>query len=487
MLQTSRSSAIFGLFQGAFSRILGRVKQMRTTIISLLVLAWFSGCTMIPDYHRPGAPVPENLPPGDVGSGLAAAELPWREFIQDAELRQLIELALENNRDLRLAALQVEQVRALYKIQREELYPSLYGSGGGSRSSASTDLLTPGQPRITEVYQANLSLLSWEIDFFGRLRSLSEKALQEYFATDQARRGAQVLLVSSVANGYLALAAERESLQLAEDTLKSQQEAYELVKRQHSEGLIAELDLRRAQIPRDVARTDIARYRQRVSEAEHALQLLVGSSLPTALLPASLADVAMPATFASGLSSQVLLQRPDILAAEHQLRAAYATIGAARAAFFPNIALIGSLGTASTELQRLFERGTSTWSFAPQLSMPIFDARVWTAYRVSKVQRKIAITQYEKAIQNAFRETADALTLCKNIGEQLNAQKDLVEASEATYRLARVRYEEGTDNFLSVLDAQRSMFSAQQGLISLKLAEHSSRLQLYAALGGGVQ
>ncbi|NLF60322.1 MAG: TolC family protein, partial [Lentisphaerae bacterium] len=176
-----------------------------------------------------------------------------------------------------------------------------------------------------------------------------------------------------------------------------------------------------------------------------------------------------------------------ILAAEHQLRAAYATIGAARAAFFPNIALIGSLGTASTELQRLFERGTSTWSFAPQLSMPIFDARVWTAYRVSKVQRKIAITQYEKAIQNAFRETADALTLCKNIGEQLNAQKDLVEASEATYRLARVRYEEGTDNYLSVLDAQRSMFSAQQGLISLKLAEHSSRLQLYAALGGGVQ
>jgi len=487
MLQTSRSSAIFGLFQGAVSRILGGVKQMRTTIISLLVLAWFSGCTMIPDYHRPGAPVPENLPPGDVGSGLAAAELPWREFIQDAELRQLIELALENNRDLRLAALQVEQVRALYKIQREELYPSLYAGGSGSRSSASTDLLTPGQPRITEVYQANLSLLSWEIDFFGRLRSLSEKALQEYFATDQARRGAQVLLVSSVANGYLALAAERESLQLAEDTLKSQQEAYELVKRQHSEGLIAELDLRRAQIPRDVARTDIARYRQRVSEAEHALQLLVGSSLPTALLPASLADVAMPATFASGLSSQVLLQRPDILAAEHQLRAAYATIGAARAAFFPNIALIGSLGTASTELQRLFERGTSTWSFAPQLSMPIFDARVWTAYRVSKVQRKIAITQYEKAIQNAFRETADALTLCKNIGEQLNAQKDLVEASEATYRLARVRYEEGTDNFLSVLDAQRSMFSAQQGLISLKLAEHSSRLQLYAALGGGVQ
>jgi len=204
----------------------------------------------------------------------------------------------------------------------------------------------------------------------------------------------------------LALAAERESLLLAEDTFKSQQEAYELVERQYRQGLVTELDLRRAQIPREVARGDMARYRQRVSVAENALQLLVGTSLPSELLPGSLVDV----------SSQVLLQRPDILAAEHQLRAAYATIGAARAAFFPNIVLIGNLGTASTELQRLFERGTSTWSFTPQLSMPIFDARTWSAYRVSKVQREMALTQYEKAIQSAFRETADALALCTNIG-----------------------------------------------------------------------
>ena len=460
---------------------------MRTIIIALLTLVWFSGCTMIPNYQRPEAPVPETFPEGDSGSGAAAAELPWREFILDAELRQLIELSLENNRDLRLAALHVEQVRALYKIQREELYPSLYASGGGSRQSASRDLLEPGQPRITERYQANLNLLSWEIDFFGRLRSLTEQALQEYFATDQARRGAQILLISSVANGYLALAAERESLLLAEDTFKSQQEAYELVERQYRQGLVTELDLHRAQIPREVARGDMARYRQRVSVAENALQFLVGTSLPAELLPGSLADVALPATFAGGLSSQVLLLRPDILAAEHQLRGAYATIGAARAAFFPNIVLIGSLGTASTELQRLFERGTSTWSFAPQLSMPIFDARTWSAYRVSKVQREIALTQYEKAIQSAFRETADALALCTNIGEQLEAQKDLVEATEETYRLARFRYEKGIDNYLSVLDAQRTLFSAQQGLVSLKLAEHSSRLQLYAVLGGGAQ
>jgi multidrug efflux system outer membrane protein len=371
---------------------------MRRTIISVLALVWFSGCVMIPDDQRPEAPVPKDLPSKEAGSGSAAAELPWREFIQDPELRQLIELSLENNRDLRLAALNVEQVRALYKIQREELYPSIYAGGSGTRSGTSRDLLMPNQPRTTEVYHANLSLLAWELDFFGRLRSLSEKALQEYFATEQARSAAQILLISSVANGYLALAAERESLKLSEDTFKSQQEAYELVKRQFDQGDVAELEVRRARIPCEVARGDIARYKQRVSAAENALQLLVGSPLPSELLPASLADVAMPATFANGLSSQVLLQRPDIIAAEHQLLAAYATIGAARAAFFPNITLIGSLGTASTELQRLFEGGTSTWNFGPQISMPIFDARVWTAYRVSKVQREIAVAQYEKVI-----------------------------------------------------------------------------------------
>ncbi|MDD3954433.1 MAG: efflux transporter outer membrane subunit [Lentisphaeria bacterium] len=465
---------------------------MRTIIISLLTLLWFSGCTMIPNYQRPEAPMPEKFPEGAAAEavsevGAAAAELPWREFIQDVELRQLIELSLANNRDLRLAALNVEQVRALYKIQREEMYPSLYASGSGSRQSASRHLLNAGQERITETYRADLSLLSWEIDFFGRLRSLTEKAMQEYFATEQARRGAQILLISTVANGYLALAADRESLALAEDTFQSQQEAYQLVERQYRQGLATELDLRRAQIPREAARGDMARYRRQAAVSENLLRQLVGASLPEELLPQSLGDVSVPAPFASGLSSKVLLQRPDILAAEHQLRGALAMIGVARAAFFPNIVLIGNYGTASTELSRLFEAGATTWGFSPQLSMPIFDARTWSAYRVSKVQREMALTQYEKAIQNAFRETADSLALCATIGEQLAAQKDLVEATAETYRLARFRYEKGIDNYLSVLDAQRTLFSAQQGLVSLKLAEHSSRLQLYAVLGGGAQ
>ncbi|MFA6929494.1 MAG: efflux transporter outer membrane subunit [Lentisphaeria bacterium] len=463
---------------------------MRTPAFVVLFVICLSGCTMIPTYQRPAAPVPEVLPgavQADAVSATspAAAELPWREFIVDVELRQLIESALQNNRDLRLASLNVEKVRALYKIQREELYPSLYATGSGSRQSTSRDLLQAGQDRITEYYQANLSLLSWELDFFGRLQSLTKIALQEFMATEQARRSAQIMLISSVANGYLVLAAERESLQLAEDTFKSQQDAYKLVERQYNEGLATELDLRRAQVPRETARVDMVRYRQRISIAENALQFLVGTALPADLLPGSLADVELPASLASGLSSEVLLQRPDILAAEHQLRAAYATIGAARAAFFPNIVLIGNLGTASTELSRLFESGTSTWGFSPQLSMPIFDARTWSAYRVSKVQREIALTQYEKAIQNAFRETADALAVRSALREQLAAQVDLVEALAETYRLARFRYEKGIDNYLSVLDAQRSLFSAQQSLVSLRLAEHSSRLQLYAVLGGG--
>jgi multidrug efflux system outer membrane protein len=462
---------------------------MRTIISALLIVVWLSGCTMIPSYQRPEAPIPENFPEAAAKAvaedTVAVAEIPWRDFIQDGKLCHLIELSLANNRDLRLAALNVEQVRGLYKIQREELYPSFYGTASGSRQSASRDLLSQGQKRITETYRADLSLLSWEIDFFGRLRSLSAKALHEYFASEQARRGAQIVLISSVANGYLSLAADQESLLLAENTYKSQQEAYELVERQYKQGLATELDLRRAQIPREAARGDMLRYRRQAAISENALRLLVGTDLPEELMPKSLDDVALPATLASGLSSGVLLQRPDILAAEQQLRAAYAMIGVARAAFFPNIALIGNYGTASTELSKLFEGSSSTWGFSPQLSMPIFDARVWSAHRVSKVQREIALTQYEKTIQTAFRETADSLALCATIGEQLAAQKDLVEANEETYRLARFRYEKGIDNYLSVLDAQRSMFSAQQGLVSLKMAEHSSRLQLYAALGGG--
>lgn len=460
---------------------------MHNLLSSLLVLLFVSGCTMIPKYERPTAPVPAQLPgiapnPDAVRN---AVDLPWRNFVKDDKLRQLIELSLEHNRDLQLAALNAESVREFYNIQRAELYPSVYATGSAARQKSSQYFLLPGQDRRGNTFQANLGLLSWEIDLFGKLRSLSESALQEYFATEEARRGAQIMLISSVANAYLELAAENESLQLAEDTLQSQQEALDLVSKQFEQGLVTELDLKRAQIPRDSARVDVAHYGRRVEQAKNALQFLLGCAIPTELMPETLSKLPKTAELAPELNSEVLLQRPDIIAAEHRLLSALANIGAARAAFFPNISLTSTIGLASTQLSDLFSSDSGTWLFAPQLALPIFDARVWAAHRVSKTQQKLALTQYERAIQNAFRETADSLALCESIGVQVQAQEALVEAVTQAYDLARVRYETGIDNYLSVLDAQRSMFAAQQGLIVMKLAEHSSYWQLYSVLGGG--
>jgi len=447
-----------------------------------------AACTLIPDYQRPDAPVPAALPGEDIAAGIAPvdiSQLPWRQFITDANLQQLIEIALQNNRDWRLAAQRVELIKAMYNIQRQELYPSLYAVGSGGRQRSAADLTIAGLQRTSEQYAANLSVLSWELDFFGYLRSLSEQALQEYLATEQACRSAKILLISSVAQSYWALAADREALQLSEATLEAQLAAYDLVQRQYQNGLVTELDYRRAQTPLEIARVDLARYQRLAAQAENALRFLLGVQLPEELLPTRLAGLAAPVALASGLSSEQLLLRPDIIAAEHQLMAAQATVGVARAAFFPRITLTGALGTASDELSGLFKSGNGTWSFAPQVSLPIFDARTWSAHRASKVQREMALTQYEKAIQNAFRETADALALCRSIGGQVQAQEALVTALAETYRLAKFRFEKGVDSYLGVLDAQRSLFSAQQGLISLQLAEHSSQLQLYAALGGG--
>ncbi len=462
--------------------------KIQLACIMIGAVLFGGACTLIPEYQRPEAPVPTALPGDEVAAETAPADisqLPWRQFITDVKLQQLIEIALQNNRDWRLAGQRVELTRAMYNIQRQELYPSLYAVGGGGRQRSAADLTPAGQSRTSEHYSANLSVLSWELDFFGYLRSLSEQALQEYLATAQACRSARILLISSVAQSYWALAADREALQLSEETLQAQLEVYDLVQRQYQNGLVTELDYRRAQTPLEIARVDLARYQRQAAQAENALRLLLGEQLPEQLLPTKLAGLAMPVTLRPGLSSEQLLLRPDIIAAEHQLMAAQATIGVARAAFFPRITLTGALGTASDELSGLFKSSNGTWSFAPQISLPIFDARTWSAHRASKVQREMALTQYEKAIQSAFRETADALALCRSIGDQLQAQKALVEALAETYRLAQFRFEKGVDSYLGVLDAQRSLFSAQQGLISLQLVEHSSQLQLYAALGGG--
>ncbi len=464
------------------------------TLLILSAFVCLSGCTMIPKYTRPDAPVPSAWPSGAAykdpqakPDAPLATDLKWREFFTDKNLVTLIETALQNNRDLRVAALNVERARALYQIQRAELLPTVDAVGSGFRQRIPKDLSSADPPRAvtTDQYSVNLGISSWEIDFFGRIRSLNKRALEEYFATDQARRSAQILLISEVARTYLTLAADREALQLARSTLEAQQVSYNLIRRRQEVGLAPELDLRQAQTRVDSARRDAAVFTNQVAQDENALNLLVGSPVPQDLLPESLSVIPPLPDVSPGISSEVLLNRPDILQAENLLKASNADIGAARAAFFPRISLTTAIGTASGDLSGLFKSGSFVWNYAPQIVMPIFDARLWGALKASKVQREIAVTQYERAIQVAFREVADALARKGTLDEQMDAQRSLVEASDQTYRLANIRYEKGSDIYLNVLDAQRSLYAAQQVLIATRLSKLANLVQLYAVLGGG--
>ncbi len=451
----------------------------------------FGGClNMAPDYQRPDAPLPAAVWPA-ASAAPAAAEAPtppevaWQAFYADQHLHDLIALALENNRDLRLAVKNLDLSAALYGIERDSLYPSLYASGGAAIQKQSQHLIGANQPRHVKAYEANVGILSWEPDFFGRIRNLSDEALENFFAATENYRGAQILLVSSVAKAYLSLVADRESLALAEATLKNQQDAYHLIKRQYDSGLATELTLRQAQITVETARGDVIRLHQQVARDSNALTLLIGAALPDTALPSSLKDVTTLTDIAPGLPSELLLQRPDIMAAEHKLKAANAFIGVARSAFFPSISLTALFGTASSQLSGLFEGGSSTWSFVPQVTLPIFDARTWSGYRVSKAKQELALAEYERTIQQAFREVSDALAVRDTIGQQIEAQDALVLALRETHRLANIRYEQGIDSFLNVLDAQRNLFSAQQGQIALRLVQATNKVHLYAVLGGG--
>ena len=457
-----------------------------------IIVFFLGGCTLAPKYERPNAPVPAQWPTGaaynetkSAASAPKAAEFAWREFITDKRLQKIIETALNNNRDLRLAALNVERARALYGISRAELLPSVNAVGLMSKQLVPADLSTTGSVVTATQYSVNLGISSWEIDFFGRIRSLKDHALEEYLATDQARHSAQIILVSAVAQAYLAMAADREALKLVTSTLEMQEASYKLIRKRQDVGLASELDLRRVQTQVDTARVDVARYTQLVAQDENALNLLVGSPLSQELLQADLVNVSPPKEASPGLSSEVPLNRPDVLAAEHRLKAANANIGAARAAFFPRISLTAAVGTASADLYGLFKAGQGTWSFAPQIIMPIFDARTWSAYDVTKVDKEIFLAQYEKAIQTAFREVADALAAGGTANQQIAAQQSLVDAVAETYRLSNMRYTKGIDSYLSVLDAQRSLYGAQQGLIALRLASLNNMVVLYKALGGG--
>jgi multidrug efflux system outer membrane protein len=460
----------------------------------LLVLATVlcTGCTMIPDYMRPEAPVPADWPTGPAypappapPSAPVADDLRWREFFVDERLQEIIATALQNNRDLRVAALNVERARAFYRIQRAELLPTVDGVGRYTKDRVPGEFSGNERSVTVEQYKADLAVSSWEIDFFGRIRSLEKRALEEYFATEQARRSAQILLISEVANAYLALAADRENLKLARSTLEAQQASYTLIRRRFEVGLVPKLDLRQVQTRVDSARVDVARFTQLTAQDENALNLLAGSPVPADLLPEVLSVVAPLQEVQPGAPSDVLLRRPDILQAESLLKATYADIGAARATFFPRISLTTSIGTASGSLSNLFKSGSFAWNFTPEAVLPIFDPRIWSALRVSEVQQELALAQYEGAIQGAFRDVADALAQRGTLGDQMQAQQSLVDASAETYQLSYARYEKGTDLYLNVLDAQRSLYTAQQGLIAIRLTKLANQVRLFAVLGGG--
>lgn len=466
----------------------------RTLVLASLSLLVLSGCaTMAPKYGRPAAPVPGAWPSGDayglapMGEGaLSAADLPWSDFFANGSLRKVISLALSNNRDLKVAALAVERSRALYGITRADLFPHVDATGGGSVTRIPESLSGTGQAVTSRQYDVGLAVAGYELDLFGRVRSLKDRALSEYLATEQARRSVQLGLVAEVAARWFALAADRERLGLARETLAVQEKSYELTKRRFEGGVSSELDLRQAQTSVDAARVDIARFTTLVAQDRNALDLLAGAPVPEELLPAELDAVTTLKELSPGLPSEVLLRRPDILEAEETLKGANANIGAARAAFFPRIALTTSVGLASDELGDLFRGASRTWSFAPRISVPIFNAGANRAnLNVAEADRDIAVARYEKTIQEAFREVADALAQRGTLGDQISAQQSLVDAATTTRKLSDARYEKGVDSYLSVLDAQRTLYAAQQNLIAVRLDLLANRVTLYRALGGG--
>jgi len=465
---------------------------MRNFTLILALSFFLYGCPRTSQYVRPGLPAPPDWPASSAaGAGApgapAAGDLKWREYFTDQRLQSVIELALGNNRDLRAATLNVERVQALYRIQRAELYPTVVASASADAYRVPRTLSGADDNETVAQLTVGLGMASWELDLFGRIRSLKSAALEQYLATEQARSAAQISLIAAVANSYLALAADREDLKLAQETLAAQQASYELILRIREAGMTSDLELRQAQSAVDAARVDIARYSGQLVVDENALNLLAGAPVTSNLLADDLSNVGDLKEIAPGLPSDLLLRRPDILAAEHQLKAANANINAARAAFFPRVALTAAAGVTSNDLTNLFKPAAGTWNFAPQVVLPIFDSGARRAgYAVATVDRDIAVAEYEKAIQAAFREVSDALSLRITLTEQQQALQSLIDTLQETYRLSEARYTGGIDSYLNVLVAQRSVYARQQQMVGLRLARLSNLVALYKVLGGGV-
>ena len=442
-----------------------------------------AGCTsLIPRYERPAAPVPAVFS-GDataVSATTAASDIAWQSFFTDERLKRLIALALQNNRDLRVAVLNIEQVRAQHQLRRADELPTLNAGASASRQPKSGG-------GISSTYTAGLLVTGYEIDFFGRVRSLSEAALAQVLGTEEARKTVQISLVASVATTYLNLLADDELLTVTRQALATREESLRLSKLRFDNGATSELDYRQTESLLEAARVSLAQLTRQRALDENALALLLGSPLPPDLPPATaFAARAAGPELPAGLPSDVLARRPDVRQAEQTLIAANANIGAARAAFFPRITLTGGAGLASSELSGLFKSGAFAWSFAPQLLLPIFDAgRNQANLDVAQVSRDIAVAQYEKAVQSAFREVADALAGRATLGEQLRAQQAQANAEAVRFKLADLRYRNGASSYLDVLDAQRSLLNAQQAVVQVQAAQMQNQVALYKALGGG--
>jgi len=495
--------------------------------LSLATIGLLAGCNMAPHYVRPAMPVPATMPEGlayapNADGTMAAADVAWRDFFIDERLRQLIALALANNRDLRIAVANVAQARAQYRVQRADLFPTIglngsatfvrtppglggvaggtgtgtdtgngsgaSGAGAGAGTGTDAGAVATSASRY-DIYEASVGVSAWEIDLFGRLRNLTEAAQEQYFATEANRDGARVALVAQVATAWATMAADQDRLRIARDTEKAFGETLEITRGRAREGIASDLEVRQAQTSYEQARSDIASGMTAVAQDKNALDLLAGTSVPSDLLPDALGSSdATVANLPAGISSQVLLRRPDIAAAEHQLRSANANIGAARAAFFPNVSLTAAFGTLSLGLSGLFGNGSTNWSVAPSVSLPIFDfGRNRGNLHYAEATRNAMISTYEKAVQTGFREVADALARRGTISEQLDAQVALEQAAHVAYAIAQGRYTEGVDPFLTTLDSQRSWYTAQKSLVSTRLERQANAVELYRALGGGLK
>lgn len=467
----------------------------RKILTAGLLLIVLNGCSMAPKYIQPALPVSENfagvvesqIQPSKEGQQLRQiSELGWRNVFTDTDLQQLIETALHNNRDLRETALNVEAYQALYRIQRSVLLPTITGEGYGAKQRT----LTGTGHSTSEVYSLDIGTTAYELDFYGRIRNLKDQALEQYLALEENHKSATISLIAEVTRAYLTWLTDKELLQISEDTRKNEQESYALIEQRVGAGIANELDLAQARTSLENVKANLALYQRQVAQDLHYLSELTGTSLPASFLDeaasVSIKDLELLSVIPSELSSKVLLGRPDIMAAEHQLIGANANIGAARAAFFPTVRLTASAGFISSDLSDLFASGSGSWLFSPSISLPIFTAgRLEAELDVAEIEKEIFVARYEKAIQTAFREVSDALVASETYEDQMSAQRANLVANEDYYTHARDRYEQGVDSFLVLLDAQRSLYSSRQNYLTLNLAQLANQVDLYKVLGGG--